>query len=120
MRKLNEDSRGGRPYCGRSPYSRPLPALEAGRRRRLRLGLGKQGRSGRTTVPELLTLGTAKKTALLTAGSRKGPGQLARPRATQTGRTKQGLAASRGLVSMRARWLSRHSPPSTASCGPAC
>ncbi len=110
IRKLNEYLRGWLPYCGLSQYSRPFPELEAWLRRRLRLGLWKQGRYVGTKGRELLKLGTAKKTATLTALSRNGPWHLSRPLATQTGMTNQWLTQTLGLVSIRALWISLHSP----------
>jgi RNA-directed DNA polymerase len=118
-RKLNESIRGWIPYCGLSQHYRPLPALEAWLRRRLRMWLWKQWRYVRTKVRELLKLGTARKTAILTALSRKGPWHGARTLATQTGMTTQWLMATLGLVSIRALWISLHYPPCTAQCGPA-
>jgi RNA-directed DNA polymerase len=111
IRKLNEYIRGWVQYFGRSPYYRPLPELDAWLRRRLRQCFWKHWRSVRTKVRELLKLGTAKTTALLTALSRKGPWHLSRTLATQTGMTNQWLSESLGLVSIRALWLSLHSPP---------
>ena len=111
IRKLTEYSRGGIQYFGRSPYYRPLPELDAWLRRRLRLGFWKQWRYVRTKVRELLKLGTAKKTAILTALSRKGPWQLSRTLATQTGMTTRWLNDTLGLVSIRTLWLALHYPP---------
>ncbi len=111
MRNLNECIRGWVQYFGLSQYYRPLPELAAWLRRRLRMGFWKQWRYVRTKVRELLKLGTAKQTALLTALSRKGPWHLSRPVATQTGRTNQWLSESLGLVSIRALWIALHSPP---------
>ncbi len=110
IRKLNEYSRGWLQYFGLSPYYRPLPELDAWLRRRLRMCFWKQWRYVRTKVRELLKLGTAKKTAILTALSRKGPWHLSRTLATQTGMTNQWLSESLGLVSIRARWISLHYP----------
>ena len=110
MRQLTDYSRGWLQYCGLSPYYPPLPELEAWLRRRLRMGCWQQGRYGRTTVRELLKLGTAKTTALLTALSRKGPGPLSRTLATQTGMTTQGLTEPLGLVSIRTLWIALHYP----------
>jgi RNA-directed DNA polymerase len=118
-RQLNEYLRGGRQSFGRSQYDRPRPELDAWLRRRRRRGLWKPGRSGKTTGRELLKLGTAKPTALLTARSRKGPWQRSRPLATQTGRTNPWLSDTLGLVSIRALWIALHSPACTAECGPA-
>ena len=79
-------------------------------RRRLRMCFWKQWRYVRTKVRELLKLGTAKKTAILTALSRKGPWHLSRTLATQTGMTNQWLSESLGLVSIRALWITLHYP----------
>ncbi len=111
IRTLNEYLRGWLHYFGLSQSYRPLPALAAWVRRRLRMCFWKQWRSVRTTVRELLKLGTAKKTAILTALSRKGPGPLSRTLATQTSMTNQWRSESLGLVSIRALWISLHSPP---------
>jgi RNA-directed DNA polymerase len=110
IRKLNEYIRGWIQYFGLSQYYRSLPELDAWLRRRLRMCLWKQWRYVRTKVRELLKLGTAKKTALLTAWSRKGPWHLSRTLATQTGMTNQWLSESLGLVSIRALWISLHYP----------
>jgi RNA-directed DNA polymerase len=107
--QLNEYIRGWIPDSGLSQYYRPLPELEAWRRR-LRMGLWKQWRSVKTKVRELLKLGTAKTTAILTALSRKGPGPLSRTLATQTGMTNQWLNDTLGLVSLRPLWISLHYP----------
>jgi RNA-directed DNA polymerase len=108
--KLNEYIRGWIQYFGLSPYYRPLPERAAWLRRRLRRCFWKQGRYVRTKVRELLKLGTAKQTAILTALSRKGPWHRARTLATQTGMTNQWLTETLGLVSMRALWSSLHYP----------
>src|SRR2546425_1059877 len=108
--KLNEYIRGWIHYFGLSQYYRPLPELDAWLRRRLRMCFWKQWRYVRTKVPELLKLGTAKKTAILTALSRKGPWHLSRTLATQTGMTNQWLTETLGLVSIRALWISLHYP----------
>lgn len=88
----------------------PLPELDAWLRRRLRMCCWKQWRYVRTKVRALLKLGTPKKTAILTALSRKGPWHLSRTLATQTGMTNQWITDTLSLVSMRALWLSLHSP----------
>jgi RNA-directed DNA polymerase len=108
--KLNEYIRGWMQYFGLSQYYRPLPELDAWLRRRLRMCFWKQWRYVRTKVRELLKLGTAKKTAILTALSRKGPWHLSRTLATQTGMTNQWLSDTLGLVSLRALWISLHYP----------
>jgi RNA-directed DNA polymerase len=108
--KLNEYMRGWIQYFGRSQYYRPLPDLDAWLRRRLRMCFWKQWRYVRTKVRELLKLGTAKKTAILTALSRKGPWHLSRTLATQTGMTNQWLSETLGLVSIRTLWISLHYP----------
>jgi RNA-directed DNA polymerase len=108
--QLNEYIRGWIQYFGRSQYYRPLPDLAAGLRRRLRRCFWKQWRAIHTKVRERLKLGTAKKTALLPALSRKGPWHLSRTLATQTGMTNQGLSETLGLVSIRTLWLALHYP----------
>jgi RNA-directed DNA polymerase len=108
--KLNEYLRGWLHYFGLSQYYRPLPELDAWLRRRLRMCLWKQWRSVKTKVRELLKLGTPRKTAILTALSRKGPWHLSRTLATQTGMTNQWLTETLGLVSIRALWIALHYP----------
>lgn len=108
--KLNEYIRGWIQYFGLSQYYRPLPELDAWLRRRLRMCVWKQWRSVKTKVRELLKLGTAKTTAILTALSRKGPWHLSRTLATQTGMTNQWLSETLGLVSIRALWIALHYP----------
>jgi RNA-directed DNA polymerase len=110
VRHLNEYIRGWIQYFGLSQYYRPLPELDAWLRRRLRMCFWKQWRYVRTKVRELLKLGTAKKTAILTALSRKGPWHLSRTLATQTGMTNQWLSETLGLVSIRALWIALHYP----------
>jgi RNA-directed DNA polymerase len=110
VRRLNEYIRGWMHYYGLSQYYRPLPDLDAWLRRRLRMCFWKQGRYVRTKVRELLKLGTAKKTAILTALSRKGPWHLSRTLATQTGMTNQWISDTLGLVSIRSLWISLHYP----------
>ena len=110
IRKLNEYIQGWLHYFGLSQYYRPLPELDAWLRRRLRMCFWKQWRHVRTKVRELLKLGTAKKTAILTALSRKGPWHLSRTLATQTGMTNQWLTETLGLVSIRTLWISLHYP----------
>jgi RNA-directed DNA polymerase len=64
----------------------------------------------KTKVRELLKLGTAKTTAILTALSRKGPWHRSRTLATQTGMTNQWISDPLGLVSIRALWIALHYP----------
>ena len=110
IRKLNDYIREWLQYFGLSQYYRPLPALDAWLRRRLRMCFWKHWRYVRTKVRELLKLGTAKTTAILTALSRKGPWHLSRTLATQTGMTTQWLTDTLGLVSIRTRWIALHYP----------
>lgn len=110
LRQLNEYIRGWMQYFGLSQYYRPLPELEAWLPRRLRMCFWKHWRYVRTKVRELLKLETAKKTALLTARSRKGPWPLSRTLATQTGMTTQWLTDTLGLVSIHALWITLHYP----------
>jgi RNA-directed DNA polymerase len=110
LSKLNEYMRGWIQYFGLSQYSRPLPELDAWLRRRLRMCFWTQWRAVPTKVRELLNLGAAKKTAILTTLSRKGPWHLSRTLATQTGMTNQWLSETLGLVSIRALWISLYYP----------
>ena len=111
IRNLNDYIRGWLQSFGLSQDYRPLPELAAWLRRRRRMGFWQQGRYGRTKVRELLKLGPAKKTALLTALRRKCPGPLSRTLATQTGMTTQWLTETLGLVSIRTLWLALPYPP---------
>ncbi|MBI3796818.1 MAG: hypothetical protein HY268_07610 [Deltaproteobacteria bacterium] len=70
----------------------------------------KQWRYVRTKVRALLKLGTALKTAILTALSRRGLGHCSRTLATQPGMTNQWLTETLGLVSIRTLWISLHYP----------
>lgn len=108
--KLNTYIRGWMNYFGIAEYYPPLPELDAWLRRRIRMCLWKQWRYTRTKVRELLRLGTHKRTAILTALSRKGPWHLARTLATQTGMTNDWIANTLGLVSLRDLWIARHYP----------
>jgi len=55
----------------------------------------------------LMTLGTSRKEALMTAPSRKGPWHLAKTLATQVGMTNAWLH-KQGLLSVRDRWMKAH------------
>ena len=70
----------------------------------------KQWRYVRTKVQELLKLGTPKRSAILTALSRKRPWHLSRTLATQTGMTNQWISDTLGVVSIRTLWISLHYP----------
>ena len=110
IRQLNEYSRSWIRYFGLLQYYRPLTELDVWLHPHLRMGLWKQRRSGRTKVRELLKLGTAKKTAVPTTLDRKGPWHLSRTLATQTGMTHKWISGTLGVVSIRALWISLHSP----------
>jgi RNA-directed DNA polymerase len=60
-------------------------------------------------VCNLLKLGTFKRTAILTAISRKGPRHLLRTLATQTGMTNKWLR-DQGLLSVKELWVNIHYP----------
>jgi RNA-directed DNA polymerase len=76
--KLAQYLRGWMNYYGISHYYRPIPEIDHWMRRRVRMCFWKQWRYARTKVRNLLKLGTYKKTAILTAISRKGPWHLSR------------------------------------------
>lgn len=109
LEKLDQYIRGWMNYFGISEYYRPLPEIDQWLRRRVRMCYWKQWRYARTKVQHLLKLGTSKKTAILTAISRKGPWHLSRTLATQTGMTNQWLK-DQGLVSVKELWVNIHYP----------
>lgn len=101
--------RGWMNYFGISEYYQPIPQIDHWLRRRLRMCYWKQWRYARTKVRNLLKLGTAKKTAILSAISRKGPWRLSRTLATHTGMTNQWLK-DQGLLSVKELWVNIHYP----------
>ena len=109
LKKLAQYLRGWMNYFGISQYYRPLPEIDHWLRRRVRMCYWKQWRYARTKVRNLLKLGTRKKTAILTAISRKGPWHLSRTLATQTGMTNRWLA-EQGLLSVKELWVNIHYP----------
>ncbi len=106
--KLNEYIRGWINYYGISEYYSPLPELDSWLRRRIRMCLWKQWRYVRTKVRELLTMGTYKRTAILTALSRKSYWKLSRTLATHTGMTNKWISETLGLLSIRNLWVFLH------------
>ena len=109
LKKLAQYLRGWMNYFGISRYYRPIPEIDHWLRRRLRMCYWKQWRYARTKVRNLLKLGTFKRTAILTAISRKGPWHLSRTLATQTGMTNKWLA-DQGLLSVKELWVNIHYP----------
>ena len=109
LRKLTEYIRGWMNYFGISEYYRPIPELESWLRRRVRMCYWKQWRKTRTKVRRLIKLGTSKRTAILTALSRKGYWRLARTLATHTGMTNKWLQ-EQGLISIKEQWVRIHYP----------
>lgn len=109
FKKLAQYLRGWMNYFGISHYYRPIPEIDHWLRRRLRMCYWKQWRYARTKVRNLLRLGTFKRTAILTAISRKGPWHLSRTLATQTGMTNKWLA-DQGLLSVKELWVNIHYP----------
>ena len=107
--KITEYLRGWMNYYGISEYYRPIPEIDQWLRRRVRMCYWKQWTLPRTRVKHLLKLGTDKKTAILTAISRKGPWHLSRTLATQTGMTNQWLM-DQGLLSVKELWVNIHYP----------
>ena len=67
----------------------------------------KQWRYVRTKVRNLLSLGTSKRHAILTALSSKSYWHLSQTLATQTGMTNSWLK-SEGLISVRDLWMKAH------------
>jgi RNA-directed DNA polymerase len=109
LEKLAQYLRGWMNYFGISEYYRPLPEIDHWLRRRVRMCYWKQWRYARTKVRNLLKLGTFKRTAILTAISRKGPWHLSRTLATQTGMTNQWLK-DQGVLSVKELWVNIHYP----------
>jgi RNA-directed DNA polymerase len=107
LQKLAQYLRGWMNYYGISEYYRPVPELDHWIRRRIRICYWKQWRFARTKVRHLLSLGTGKRQAILTAISRKSYWHLSRTLATQTGMTNKWLE-SQGLVSARQLWIKAH------------
>lgn len=106
--KLNEYIRGWMNYYGISEYYSPVQDIDGWLRRRIRCCFWKQWRYVRTKARELLKLGTRKRTAILTALSRKGPWHLSRTLATHTGMTNKWISESLGLANIRDIWISLH------------
>jgi RNA-directed DNA polymerase len=102
--KLTQFLRGWMGYFGISQYYRPIPELDEWLRRRVRMCYWKRRPWARTKVRNLRTMGTGKRTAILTAISSKSYWHLSRTLATQTGMTNARLEG-RGLVSIRALWM---------------
>jgi RNA-directed DNA polymerase len=109
LEKLAQYLRGWMNYYGISQYYRVIPEIDHWIRRRVRMCYWKQWRYARTKVRNLLKLGTMKKTAILTAISRKGPWRLSRTLATHTGMTNQWLK-DQGLLSVKELWVNIHYP----------
>lgn len=107
FRKLAQYVRGWMGYFGISDYYRPVPELDHWLRRRVRMCYWKQWRYVRTKVKHLLSLGTSKRQAILTAISSKSYWRLSRTLATQTGMTNDWLR-SQGLISIRDLWMKAH------------
>ena len=109
LKKLAQYLRGWMNYYGISHYYRPIPEIDHWLRRRVRMCYWKRWRYARTKVRNLLKLGTFKRTAILTAISRKGPWHLSRTLATQTGMTNKWLK-DQGLLFVKELWVNIHYP----------
>ena len=107
LQRLAQYIRGWMNYYGISEYYRPVPELDHWIRRRIRMCHWKQWRYARTKVRNLLSLGTGKRQAILTAISRKSYWHLSKTLATQTGMTNKWLERQ-GLVSVRQLWIKAH------------
>jgi len=131
FKKLAQYVRGWMAYFGISDYYRPIPELDQWLRRRIRMCYWKQWRKVRTKVRKLLSLGTSKRHAILTALSSKSYWHLSRTLATQTGMTNDWLTnrqesrfagqngarrvrhrevpnETQGLISVRDLWMKAH------------
>jgi RNA-directed DNA polymerase len=96
--------RGWMGYFGISQYYRPIPELDEWLRRRVRMCYWKQWRLPRTKVRHLLALGVDRRSAIVTALSRKSYWHLSRCLVTQVGMTVAWLQRQ-GLLSIRALWM---------------
>ena len=96
--------RGWAGYFGISQYYRPAPGFDDWIRRRIRMCYWKQWRYVRTKVRNLLSLGTYKRQATLTAISSKSYWRLSRTLATHSGMTNDELK-QQGLISFRDLWM---------------
>lgn len=103
LEKLAIYARGWMNYFGISDSYRLIPGIDAWIRRRIRMCYRKQWRCVRTKVRHLLTLGTSKRQAILTALGSKSDWRLSKTLATQAGMTNDGLA-SQGSISIRTLW----------------
>ncbi len=111
--ELAEYERGWMNYFRLSEHYRPLPEMDSWVRRRVRMCYWKQWRLVRTRVRNLVALGTARRTAIQTAMSRKGYWRLSKTLASQTGLTNKWLAGQ-GLLSLKEMWVTFHYPAQTA------
>lgn len=107
LKKLAQYVRGWMGYFGISDYYRPIPGLDQWLRRRIRMCYWKRWRKTRTKVRNLLSLGTRKRHAILTALSSKSYWHLSKTLATQTGMTNEWLK-SQGLINIRMLWMKAH------------
>jgi RNA-directed DNA polymerase len=113
LAELAEYERGWMNYFRLSERYRPLPELDGWVRRRVRMCCWKQWRRARTRIRNLVSLGTARRTAIQTAMSRKGYWRLSKTLATQTGLTN-GWLAKKGLPSLKEMWVEFHYPARSA------
>ncbi len=104
MRELRLYLRGWMGYFGLSAYYRPVPGLESWIRRRVRMCYWVMWRKRYTRIQRLIALGVAKKWAILTGLSSKGPWHMARNYAIHVGLSDTYLAQN-GLVSFRDLWI---------------
>ena len=85
----------------------PIQELEEWLRRRVRMCYWKYWRRAGTKVHHLLALSVDRRTAILTAISRRGYWHLARTLATQVGMSTAWLQ-KQGVISIRALWMKAH------------
>ena len=114
LAELAEYERGWMNYFRLSEHYRIIPELDHWVRRRVRMCYWKQWRYARTRIRNLVALGTARRTAIQTAMSRKGYWRLSKTLAAQTGLTN-GWLAEQGLLSLKEMWVSFHYPETSTA-----
>jgi len=105
---LNRFLQGWMNYFGISEYYSPIPELDQWIRRRIRMCLMKQWRSGRKRVKELRKLGSPVGATICVAARHRSYWALAKHSAIQMGLTNSHIHKVFGLVSIKNLWVTLH------------
>lgn len=105
---LNRYIKGWMNYFGISEYYSPIPELDQWIRRRIRMCLMKQWRSGRRRVKELRKLGSPVGATICVVARHRSYWALAKHSAIQMGLTNSYIHNVLGLVSIKNLWVSFH------------